>query len=178
MAALRELLTLAKEIAPRTIYLSTDKGERRSSGTYYTPDHIVDQIVSSTLGRLCKRVEDEITSDIKRLRQEIREARPAEQRALEEELAKFQGSFGERVLALKVIDPSMGSGHFLVRACQYLAEEIATSPYTAIYEQGPERRINTCVLETAGGGGMLIRSRRESASRRAGKTRIMVGNSS
>ncbi len=25
----------------------------------------------------------------------------------------------------------MGSGHFLIRACQYLAEEIATNPYTA-----------------------------------------------
>ena len=24
----------------------------------------------------------------------------------------------------------MGSGHFLIRACQYLAEEIATHPYT------------------------------------------------
>ena len=29
----------------------------------------------------------------------------------------------------------MGSGHFLVRACQYLAEEIATSPYTSLAEQ-------------------------------------------
>ena len=25
----------------------------------------------------------------------------------------------------------MGSGHFLIRACQYLAEEIATNPYTS-----------------------------------------------
>src|SRR5205814_9903088 len=28
------------------------------------------------------------------------------------------------------LDPAMGSSHFLLRACQFLAEEIATNPYT------------------------------------------------
>ena len=37
----------------------------------------------------------------------------------------------DRVLDLRILDPAMGSGHFLVRACQYLAEEIATNPYTS-----------------------------------------------
>lgn len=123
-----------ERIAPHTIYLSTDKGERRSSGSYYTPDHIVDHIVSSTLGALCKRVEDEITLEIGHLQQEFNNTVGREQEDIGRSLMRLQGSFGERVLALKVIDPSMGSGHFLVRACQYLAEEIATSPYTAIVE--------------------------------------------
>ncbi len=30
----------------------------------------------------------------------------------------------------------MGSGHFLIRACQYLAEEIATSPYSSDHDDG------------------------------------------
>ena len=29
----------------------------------------------------------------------------------------------------RVADLAMGSGHFIIRACQYLAEEIATNPY-------------------------------------------------
>src|SRR5262249_29132413 len=36
------------------------------------------------------------------------------------------------LLQLRVLDPSMGSGHFLLRACQYLAEEIATNPHTSL----------------------------------------------
>ena len=123
-----------ERVSPHSIYLSTDKGERRSSGSYYTPDHVVDHIVSSTLGSLCKRIEDSISTDIKRIRQEQGEVRGDQRIALEKQLEALQGSFGDRVLALKVIDPAMGSGHFLVRACQYLAEEIATSPYTSTFE--------------------------------------------
>ena len=38
--------------------------------------------------------------------------------------------YGNRVLALRILDPAMGSGHFLIRACQYLAIQIATNPHT------------------------------------------------
>ena len=51
--------------------------------------------------------------------------------ALEAQLQELRGAFDDRVLALKVLDPAMGSGHFLIRACQYLAEEIATNPNTS-----------------------------------------------
>src|SRR5207253_413490 len=43
--------------------------------------------------------------------------------------------FPDRLLKLRVLDPSMGSGHFLLSACQYLAEQLATNPYTP---PGPE----------------------------------------
>lgn len=33
-------------------------------------------------------------------------------------------------MKLRILDPSMGSGHFLLATCQYLAEELATNPYT------------------------------------------------
>jgi type I restriction-modification system DNA methylase subunit len=124
-----------ERVAPHTIYLSTDKGERRSSGSYYTPDHIVDHIVSSTLRTLCKRVEDEISSEIRLAKEKLTHATQTDRSALERQLIELQGAYGERVLALKIIDPSMGSGHFLVRACQYLAEEIATSPYAAMEQE-------------------------------------------
>ena len=43
-----------------SIYLQNDKGERRATGSYYTPDHIVDHIVQSTLGPICKQIQDDI----------------------------------------------------------------------------------------------------------------------
>ena len=45
------------------IYLLTDKGERKATGSYYTPDYIVRYIVENTLGPLCKdKTVDEILS--------------------------------------------------------------------------------------------------------------------
>jgi hypothetical protein len=37
-----------------SVYLDTDKGERRSYGSYYTPDHIASYIVESTLAPLMR----------------------------------------------------------------------------------------------------------------------------
>src|SRR6202011_5100194 len=78
------------------------------------------------------------SSDLEALRQEISEASKAiedssaqERQQCEAKLLALQGNFDDRILELKVLDPAMGSGHFLIRACQYLAEEIATNPFTS-----------------------------------------------
>ena len=45
------------------VYLLTDKGERKATGSYYTPDYIVRYIVENTLAPLCEgRTVDEILS--------------------------------------------------------------------------------------------------------------------
>ena len=45
------------------VYLLTDKGERKATGSYYTPDYIVRYIVENTLAPLCKdKNVDEILS--------------------------------------------------------------------------------------------------------------------
>ena len=45
------------------VYLLTDKGERKATGSYYTPDYIVRYIVENTLGPLCEgKTVDEILS--------------------------------------------------------------------------------------------------------------------
>jgi type I restriction-modification system DNA methylase subunit len=115
---------------PDSVYLETDKGERRAFGSYYTPDHIVNHMVNASLGEVCRRIENELRSEIAELDQVIAAAIPEERAALDERRQALAGSFSDRVLTLSVLDPAMGSGHFLIRACQYLAEEIATNPFT------------------------------------------------
>ena len=45
------------------VYLLTDKGERKVTGSYYTPDYIVRYIVENTLAPLCEdKSVDEILS--------------------------------------------------------------------------------------------------------------------
>ena len=77
-----------------TIDLLTDRGERKATGSYYTPDYIVKYIVDQTVGPMLHRAVEGTTNDKVKI---------------------------EAVLALKVLDPSMGSGHFLVEATEYIA---------------------------------------------------------
>lgn len=87
------------------LYLVTDKGERKATGSYYTPDYIVKYIVKNTIEPL-----------IERKRQEwLGSNRP----------------FAEYVLSIKVLDPAMGSGHFLVEATDQLARWLVQAWATA-----------------------------------------------
>ncbi|GAA0310425.1 Eco57I restriction-modification methylase domain-containing protein [Halarchaeum salinum] len=91
------------------VYLRTDAGERKATGSYYTPEYVVEYIVDETLGPLV----DDIREDL--LAQD-----PFEQ----DDGGRFAEEFAERVFELTVLDPAMGSGHFLVNAVDYLAREI------------------------------------------------------
>ncbi|MCC6230531.1 MAG: N-6 DNA methylase [Phycisphaerales bacterium] len=120
-----------KTHAPGEVYLETDKGERRASGSYYTPDHIVSYIVENTLGPLCREIGDTLTAEITALESARKSARNGNREAIDKDLTRLRAEYDDRVLRLAVLDPAMGSGHFLLSACQYLAAEIATNPNTA-----------------------------------------------
>src|SRR5215203_4986134 len=77
-----------------TVDLLNDRGERKESGSYYTPDFVVKYIVDKTVGPV---LEEAIAG-----------------KETDEEKV-------EAVLALNVLDPSMGSGHFLVEATERIA---------------------------------------------------------
>ena len=82
---------------------------RKLSGSYYTPDDLVGLIVRETVGPL---------ADARR--EAFREAaeagaRPAELRRLDP---------AGRLLELKICDPAMGSGHFLVNLVDWLADRV------------------------------------------------------
>lgn len=115
---------------PNTVYLLTNKGERRSSGSYYTPDHIVDHIVENTLGPICRSISDELEREIEEVENLLSQASDEEAEVLQQQLEGLRGDYDDRMLRLRILDPSTGSGHFLIRACQFLAEEIATHPRT------------------------------------------------
>jgi len=113
---------------PGQVYLVTDKGERRATGSYYTPNHIVDYIVERTLGPICRRIEAELQAEIQKAQEARARARGVRRDEAAERLRVLRASFDDRILSLRVLDPAMGSGHFLLSACQYLAAEIATNP--------------------------------------------------
>ena len=122
---------IVAEYDPGHVYLLNQKGERRASGSYYTPNHIVDHIVEKTLGPICRRIDDALQAQLAQAEANIKGTRNSKREALQKQIDKLQADFDDRILALGVCDPAMGSGHFLLRVCQYLAEEVATNPHTS-----------------------------------------------
>ncbi len=91
---------------------------RKDSGSFYTPQELVDLIVDRTL----KPLAEERLTVFKEKAAELRsDRRPKAQR--EAELRSLDPA--EAVLDLKVLDPAMGSGHFLVTAVDFLSDYIA-----------------------------------------------------
>lgn len=110
-----------KQYQRGAIYVQTHKGERRATGSYYTPDHIVDYLVERTLKPLCDDIAAQLQAEIDDV---LRAGRV-------EDAERLRRDFDDRVLSLRVLDPAMGSGHFLIRACQRLGEELATHPLSS-----------------------------------------------
>ena len=91
---------------------------RKDSGSFYTPQDLVDLIVDQTLKPLVEERLDAFEARSKELRGDRRPR--ADRRA---ELSRLDPA--EAVLDLKVLDPAMGSGHFLVSAVDFLTDYIA-----------------------------------------------------
>lgn len=87
------------DLVPPDALVLQPSEERRKSGSHYTPRELTEPIVRTTLRPIMER-----------LREECRGA-PSP----------------EAILDLKICDPAMGSGAFLVEACRQLAEHLRDS---------------------------------------------------
>ena len=91
---------------------------RKDSGSFFTPQELVDLIVDRTLKPLA---EERLTAF-----EAKSEALKSDRRPKPERLAELRRlDPAEAVLDLKVLDPAMGSGHFLVTAVDFLSDYIA-----------------------------------------------------
>lgn len=93
------LLELHAEIEGRTFKLRRAAGsERKSTGSYYTPDELVQELLDSAL-----------------------------EPVLERRLRGLEGEAAERaLLSIRVCDPATGSGHFLIAAAHRMARRLAS----------------------------------------------------
>ena len=91
---------------------------RKDSGSFFTPQELVDLIVDRTLKPLA---EERLKAFEERAAKLGSDSRPKLERRAE--LLKLDPA--EAVLDLKILDPAMGSGHFLVTAVDFLSDYIA-----------------------------------------------------
>jgi len=129
------------------LYLTNDKSERKVTGSYYTPDYIVQYIVRNSIEPLIQKKLQEFeewkntlkTKNKSELQKLIKEFNISFDPKLYNSRGRIKGEKNinayrnallsskdpaEAMLKLKILDPAMGSGHFLVGAVDYLADRI------------------------------------------------------
>lgn len=140
-----ELLTaldkkIHKTVTPRLVTAGAivlqPSDERRRSGSHYTPRSLTEPIVRTTLAPILKQLveppqdeeEDEKTLLDTKGRKTKAQVVKSERDEEAARLAQEKGSPHPRqILNLKVCDPAMGSGAFLVEACRQLGDELVAA---------------------------------------------------
>ncbi|MDF5755556.1 hypothetical protein P3X83_23410 [Spongiactinospora sp. TRM90649] len=123
---------------PRHSLIITQVDDRRSTGTHYTPRRLAEEVVEHTLAPLC------FTPG------------PAEGA----EPHEWRVKRWDELLELKVLDPAMGSGAFLVAACRYLADRVVEG----WEREGVPRVIVDAVGPDYDRDGLLLEARRRVAA--------------
>ncbi len=111
------------------VYFSETAGERKATGSYYTPEDVVDYIVRNTVGEKLAELKAEFYAQ-QRIERQLADLAdtppdvPAHRQIQEAIDDQFLGFVRDKVLHLKILDPAMGSGHFLVNATHAVANFI------------------------------------------------------
>lgn len=102
------------------VYFADYKGERKSSGSYYTPEDVVQYIVANTVLPVLQQRRQSIEKFLGQLREELVVAANREEQMRLERYAdeEIRIAVERSLLSLRILDPAMGSAHFLVAAGQ------------------------------------------------------------
>lgn len=101
-----------RQISPHTFFLDPRGTGRKTSGSYYTPPSLVNELIKSALEPVML---DRLQNTVPGYDSELVEALTDQERASAE----------EALLKIKVVDPACGSGAFLIAANNKLGLELA-----------------------------------------------------
>ncbi len=108
------------------VYFADDKGERKSSGSYYTPEDVVQYIVANTVLPVLQKRRQSVEKFLAQLQRELTVAANREEQLRVERYAdqEILASVERKLLSLRILDPAMGSAHFLIAAGQVITNFI------------------------------------------------------
>ncbi|PDW01174.1 Eco57I restriction-modification methylase domain-containing protein [Candidatus Chloroploca asiatica] len=128
------------ENAAGDLELRHTRADRKASGSYYTPDYIVAYIVEQAVGPVLDERAKQFAALMERLpaaRRELERTTRAEGNervsvatakatsdAARKAVADLEHAAIESLLDLKILDPAMGSGHFLVSAVNFVTDRL------------------------------------------------------
>ncbi len=122
------------------VYLSNDKASRKASGAYYTPDPIVESLVAQTVGPILDEKLEALRPEFRKVRKTFENewqkatacpptgVSPQDRAKLRsfaiEKTYHTHKDLVERLFDITVLDPAMGSGHFLVEAVDSITDTL------------------------------------------------------
>ena len=115
------------------VYLENTRQERKATGSYYTPTYIVKYIVKHTVGPVLEEKFEALKPRLREMERRYykhrKNAEAKSQLGKYEDPEKFWDMEDVRALAydildIKVLDPAMGSGHFLVEAVDFITDQV------------------------------------------------------
>ena len=108
------------------VYFAQSPHERKATGTHYTAEELVTKLVQQTVGRLLDSRWGRFQQQFQQMWQKIEDT-PEEDTRLRLQLrldSELEAFVQEQVLSLRICDPAMGSGHFLVHIAHILTNFI------------------------------------------------------
>lgn len=124
------------------VYLSNDKSERKASGSYYTPDPIVEYIVEHAVGPVLAEKLEALRGELRKIRktfdnelaklkvppqpEPVRTGAMTARDFAAEKTYETHRELVERLFDFRALDPAMGSGHFLVEAVDFITDRLLT----------------------------------------------------
>jgi hypothetical protein len=160
-------------VRKKEVYLSNDKQERKASGSYYTPDPIVEYIVANTVGPVLEEKLEALRPEFRKVRktfdnemqksqaypsQEVKSGKLDHRQWAGLQTYNNHQELVEKLFDLRVLDPAMGSGHFLVETVDFVTDRLLK-----FLNQFPINPVNfaldrtrTSILESLGEQGVTV----------------------
>jgi hypothetical protein len=160
-------------VRKKEVYLSNDKAERKASGSYFTPDPQVEYIVANTVGPVLEEKLEALRPEFRKVRKtfdnELQKSQAYPSKAVKDGTMDHRQWAGQqtynahkdlvdRLFDLRVLDPAMGSAHFLVETVDYI-----TDHFLKFLNQFPINPVNfaldrtrTSILESLGEQGVTV----------------------
>lgn len=123
------------------VVVDADDAARHTSGSYYTPDSLVMLIIEKSVGPLVQERLDAFKAKSEEL---AKDPRPMARR----EALLVALDPASEILKLRICDPAMGSGHFLVSLVDWLADRVlAAIQYAEDLSEWTEHPYRSPVLD-------------------------------
>lgn len=121
------------------VYIENSKHERKATGSYYTPHYIVEYIVKNTVGAVLDeklKSADKLLTELEDATKALRkQSAPVSVKGYKSKIREIEDKIFDSIFGISVLDPAMGSGHFLVHTVDFISDRIVS--FLAGYPENP-----------------------------------------
>ena len=121
------------------VYIENSKHERKATGSYYTPHYVVSYIVKNTVGAVLDeklKSADKLLAELEDATKALRkQSAPVSIKGYKSKITEIEDKIFDSIFGISVLDPAMGSGHFLVHTVDFISDRIVS--FLAGYPENP-----------------------------------------